>query len=610
VRVSGEGVVRHAVRPGVYLDSVVLLDLQRRLLALPGVLEAGAAMATAGNRELLAQRGLLPAAAAAARPDDLLLAVRAASAAQAEAALGEVDALLAARRPAAAGERRPRGLAAALRERPEAGWVLVSVPGRHAAAVAREALAAGRSVFLFSDNVAVADEVALKAEAGRRGLLLLGPDCGTALIGGVGLGFANRVRPGGVGIVGASGTGIQLVASAVHRLGAGVSHAIGVGGRDLSREVGGAATRPALAALAADPATRVVVLISKPPAPEVAAPLLAAAAGIGKPVVVAFLGQPAPPGAGPLRFARSLDEAAVMAVEALGGEAPARARETRPAAAAPAAAARGARAGGVVRGLFAGGTLAAEALLALGDVVHPVRSNLIHQGPLALGAGPLPAGHVVLDLGADEHTAGRPHPMLDPALRVPWLADAAADPTVRAVLLDLVLGDGGHPDPAAVLAPAIASARAVAASGGRELAVVVLLVGTDLDPQGLAAQEEALAAAGATVVETLGAALAACASALGLAAPAADAAGAAPRREPATTAAPAGALPTAAAPDAAPLPAPPPLRDPLASGAINVGLEGFHDALLAQGVASLHVDWRPPAGGDARLAGLLARMRG
>ena len=268
-------VQRHTVRAGAYFDSVVLMQLQRRLAELDGIEEAGVVMATAANLELLAQGGL-DTTGVDARPDDLLVVVRGATEIAARTALDRFDELARERTARAATDYRPKSVATALKDRPEADWLLVSVPGEYAAAVARQAIDAGRHVFLYSDNVTRDDEVALKRHAGRRGRLLLGPDCGTAMIGGVGLGFANRVRGGSVGIVAASGTGLQTIATRLHAAGAGVSHGIGTGGRDLASDVGGRTALAGLAALAADEATQVVVLVSKPPHPEVATRLLTA----------------------------------------------------------------------------------------------------------------------------------------------------------------------------------------------------------------------------------------------------------------------------------------------------------------------------------------------
>lgn len=566
---------RARIRRGAYYDSVVLLQLQKSLLDLAGVEEAGVVMATPANLEILAESGLLPAENLDARPDDLLLALRARDEESADAAFAAIDDLLGARRgagPSGAGEEedpRPRSLATAWRLLPGANWVMVSVPGRYAAAVARQALRDGRNVFLYSDNVTLDEEVALKREAASRGLLVLGPDCGTAIVNGAGLGFANRVRRGAVGLVAASGTGLQAVASRVHALGEGISHALGTGGRDLSAEVGGQTALAALALLANDEETRVVAILSKPPAPEVATRLLAAARVVNKPVVVHFLGH-ATPGRrlGNLHFATSLAEAADLCVALARGGWQIDASSTLGASTRPPDLGRVDRV--LVRGLFSGGTLAYEALLALRAVLGRVDSNLSHdeiEGD----------GHRVLDLGADEFTVGRPHPMIDHDFLLQRLGEEAADPRVGVILLDVVLGDGAHADPAANLVPAISAARERARAESREVEFVVLLVGTDDDPQNRSGQREKLGQAGATVVESVEDAVDAAWSLVGFTAPAVS--------SPATVN----------------------LSAPVA--VVNVGVELFHDALRAQGVESVQVDWRPPARGDERLAGMLERMR-
>ncbi|MFH1177686.1 MAG: acyl-CoA synthetase FdrA [Acidobacteriota bacterium] len=485
------------VRKDCYYDSVLLMRLSQALRQLPGVEDAAVVMGTPANLDLLEASGHAAAELVAARPNDLVIAVRgAASAGQVEAAFA---ALVHAERPAAAAEIRPRTLGAALAAHPEANLVLISVPGEHAAREARRALALGRHVMIFSDNVAIADEVALKCEAVRRGLLLMGPDCGTAIINGKPLGFANAVRRGPIGVIGAAGTGIQEVTSCIHRLGGGISQAIGVGGRDLSAAVGGLMTLLAIEALAADPATAALVVISKPPAPTVARAVVAALAAAGKPGVVHFVGAPpgAAAGAPGIAFADSLAEAARLACRlvGLGGseESP-----SKPDEEIVAELARRLWSGVKLRGLFCGGTTGAEALAILARGGLRVRSNLHHAEDLAAG-GEEATGHLLLDLGGDDFTRGRPHPMIEPALRNERLAVEMADAEVGLLLFDLVLGHGAHRDPAGVLAEGIAAAREAARSRGRDLTVIVSITGTEEDPQVLSEQRRTLLDAGVVV---------------------------------------------------------------------------------------------------------------
>jgi FdrA protein len=410
--------MRHVeLRGGAYHDSVRLMQVSRALQGVPGVTGALVAMATELNLELTTTMGFEPAEPVAAT---------------------------------GAGGIPPRTVGSAVR-RSAANLVLVSTPGRYAFLDAMDALDAGASVLVFSDNVPVAQEVLLKDAAAARGLLVMGPDCGTAIVGGVGLGFANVVRPGPVGLVAASGTGAQQVMSLLDAAGTGVSHCLGVGGRDLSAAVGGRSTLAALDALDADPATELIVMVSKPPDPEVAARVGKHAAAVRTPVVSALLGPGQP----------DLTAAVESVLGALGRPVPApwpRWLPVRP---------REARPGGAVFGLFAGGTLRDEAAAIVGGV--PGR---------------------LVDLGADEFTVGRPHPMIDNTLRLEHLAATAADPSCGVLLLDVVLGYAADPDPAATLAPAIAVC---------DVPVVVSLIGTAGDPQGPHRQAEALRDAGATV---------------------------------------------------------------------------------------------------------------
>ena len=585
------------IRAGSYYDSVVLMQLQRALTELPGVLDAGVVMGTPANKELLAQNALLTDEVERAAPEDLILIVRAESAQAGSAALARVDDLLSARRSQNTDAYRPKSLATATRMIPEAEWVLVSVPGRYAAAVARDALDLGKSVFLYSDNVSLEDEISLKESAADKGLLVMGPDCGTARVEGIGLGFTNRVRQGRTGIVAASGTGLQAIMVGIHCLGGGVSQAFGTGGRDLSEEVQARSAKQALAVLKDDSQTEVIVIVSKPPSASVAQRLLSEAGACSKPVVVNFIGrQPTEgqeEGDSCIRFARTLDETAEMVVGLTKPADSIHSASYEPFSlqtdGAPLQTVPIPRPQSFLRALYSGGTLAYEALYLLQDSLPFVRSN----GPLP-GGQPLDnphrsQGHTVVDLGGDDFTVGRLHPMLDNELRVRRLLQEARDPETGLLLLDVVLGDGAHPDPASELAPAVEKAIALAAEDGRPLPVVTVVIGTDEDPQGLGSQIEQLEAAGAFVFTRHDEAVRAVRDAF------AGIVEGRPSKPPERA--------SDLKPDADDS------RVNSGFAAINVGLESFADSLRAQGAEVVHVDWRPPAGGDDRLANLLTRLR-
>ena len=472
------GVVANRVKHGFYADSVALMRIARELAAGAGVLEASLMIGSPSNKAILAESALLAGEGRAAGPDDLVIAVRAKSEAAAKAALEAAEARLAqgAAAPAAPGLPKARSLEGALALDAGAGLALISVPGDFAALEARKALEHGLHVMMFSDNVSLEDEIALKDLAIGKGLLMMGPDCGTSHVSGTPLAFANVVPRGDIGLVSASGTGLQEVMCLIARAGGGVSHGIGVGGRDLSREVGARMTLATFDALEADPATKTIVLISKPPAPEVAQQVFARVAKSRKRVVLCLLGASTlrPPRNATL--ARTLQAAALAA---LGRRASPRVPAIAPRA-------------GWLRGLFCGGTLCAEAQLVLLSKGFALRSNVPVQGVEACRS-PEVEGHALIDLGDDDYTRGRPHPMIDPALRGEWLERALRDPKVAAVLLDVVIGHGAHADPAALVAASLAR---VPKSKAR---VIASVTGTEGDPQRFSAQVAALRAAGVVV---------------------------------------------------------------------------------------------------------------
>ena len=552
-------VVKWNVRAGAYYDSVVLMQLQRGLLTLPGVVDAGVVMATPANRDLLAANNLLPESVTA-NPDDLLIVVKADDEQAATDAIGKVDELLTRRKSSNSLDFRPRSLSAAVKQLPEANWVLISVPGRYAANVAREALDLGKHVFLYSDNVSLEDEIALKKSAREKGLLVMGPDCGTAIINGIGLGFANRVRRGAIGVVGASGTGTQAVTAQIHNLGSGISHAIGTGGRDLKSDVGAITANQALDLLARDPDTKVIALISKPPSHKVATQLISTALFTSKPVVIYFIGYPPPARQiGNLHFAISLSEAAQIAVSQLSASGKWLSVKNHK---------------GYLRGLFSGGTLAYETLLGLQARLSPIYSN----GPITPNQkliDPLKSeAHSIIDLGDEFFMVGRLHPMIDNDLRIRRMKQEAADAEVGMILFDVVLGEGSNLDPTGELVPAI---REIQASR-KDIEFVAMVIGTDEDPQNIQSQIDLLMQAGVAVFRT--------------AAEAVEYISLKFSQQKSNQF-------TQVNLDQ--------LKQPLA--AINVGLESFYDSLISQGTQAVHVEWRPPAGGNEKLASLLARMK-
>ena len=572
-------ILKTEIRSGVYYDSAKLMKLQKTLADLAGIDDAGVVMGTESNLDLLAHIGLLSDEAKSAKPDDLVIVVKGSDEKAAEQALLRVDELLAARKSELDAEYLPKSLEKAAEMLPDASWVIISVAGRYAAGVTREALRLGKHVHLFSDNVSVEDEIALKTEARDLGLLVMGPDCGTANIGGYGLAFANKVRLGPIGVVAAAGTGLQQVSSRIHQLGSGMTYGIGTGGRDLSEKVGALTFLMALDALDRDPDTQVIVLTSKPPSPKVAEEVLKRARKAKKPVVVNFIARAVTTlQEDNLFFATGLDDAARLAVELannppkLAGDTDLKLERFKPEQK-------------YFRGLFSGGTLAYEAQHILAGYVPRVWANAPINKDNKMANSNISQEHSIVDLGEDEFTVGRLHPMMDNELRIRRLYEEAKDPEVAVIMLDVVIGYGSHPDPASEIAPAISECIAMAKKEGRHLEVVCVVTGTDKDPQNFDNQVKLLKSVGAfvdgsneVVVRHAGRIL------RGLA-----------ERGVTAEAAPGKPVDLAT------------LKKPLQ--VINVGLESFAADMKAQKVPVVQVDWKPPATGNERLAGILERMK-
>ncbi len=478
-----------------YVDSVVQLSGTRAMYNVDGVEWAAAAMATPANVATLGAEGFDTAELASAGANDLFLAVRAADTAAADAALDAAQQAMFSTRAAGTGGDEappPRTLRGALDRQPGSNVAVISVPGDYASLEAHKALSAGMDVLLFSDNVPVEAEIELKDRATSLGLLVMGPGAGTAMLGGVGLGFANVVKPGRVAVVAAAGTGAQEAMSLLDRWGDGVACVIGLGGRDLTAQIDGRMARLAVRSLTRRDDIDAILLVSKPPADEVARAVVAAAGDT--PFVGAYVGTTASfdlPAtarvattleAGVLETLRLLDRPVpdvVGDLEAQVRKAIDRLDEHRT----------------LVRGLYSGGTLCYESLTILGPLLGAVYSNTPLDKTLAV---PAPGGsHICLDLGEEEYTKGRPHPMIDPQARIDLLREQGADADVAAILLDVVIGYGAHADPAGQLAPVCAE---IHRAGGPQ--VVAYVLGTQQDPQGFADQRRILEEAGCIVTET------------------------------------------------------------------------------------------------------------
>lgn len=475
-------ITRVSVKQKHYLDSVALMRYSQSLVGMDGISEAAMMMGTPSNIEIMQNAGLIDSTNCNAGPGDLVIAVRGANAASLDAAIANAETLLSAPKQSSDGASwRPRSIRSAIAAEPDSNLALISVPGAFAVSEARKTIRRGLHAMIFSDNVSIESEVALKQEAKQLGQLVMGPDCGTAIVNGVPLAFANSVPRGNIAIIGASGTGIQEVSCLIAQQGHGISQAIGVGGRDLHAQVGGISTLMAMEALEQDNNTQHIVLISKPPAPDVASKVLQRAGQSSKPYTICFLGGDAPQLPANCQWATSLTDAAMLA---MGKTASDLSSADQSAIAATSNAA-------LLHGYFCGGTLCTEALVFCKHAGLPVASNIKLDGLNSVTVDE--NAHRLIDLGADEYTQGKPHPMIEPSIRDEAVAHALQNNNVGVLLIDMVLGYGSHANPAGQFVERVGPLL------GKHVDVYASVTGTDADPQQRSAQVAMLEQAGIRV---------------------------------------------------------------------------------------------------------------
>lgn len=487
------------IHKNIFRDSVYLMRLSNMIRGLDGVAGADVIIGTDHNKKFLQSGGLWSEELDDATASDLIIAIKSEDPQKADKAvdrvLKELNKDVA--RENLVGEFVPRTFETALKQMPDANLALISLPGRYVEREVNKILDAGLHVMIFSDNVPLEAEVSLKQKALEKGLLVMGPDCGTAIINGVPLAFANEVRRGSIGIVAAAGTGLQEVATQIHNLGEGISHGIGTGGRDIKEAVGGMMMIQGLEALMADPGTDVIVIISKPPDQSVTEKILAIAKQSPKPVVINFVGSDPELirncGCEP---AMTLKEAAYKAVAILRKEPLLEMNTIYAGIKEEALAERSKLSAGqrYLRGLFSGGTLAYESMIILKDVLDGIYTNLSFEGRVPLQDVYKSQGHTIIDFGEDEFTQGRLHPMIDPTLRNQRIITEANDPETAIIMFDLVLGYNAHPDPAGEVVQVVREAKAKASAAGRHLIFISSVCGTGDDFQNRDEQVEKLIA--------------------------------------------------------------------------------------------------------------------
>lgn len=497
--------IKAIIKKNTYVDSVSLMALSTRANDIDGITQVNISMGTDKNKEVLANNGLLTDEADQATAGDLIIVIEAEEG-QDMAALSEaVEEAMTAKKVQAtsSGTTVFTSIQSGVTQRPDANLTVISVPGEYAYRYAKQALDQDMHAMIFSDNMSLEEEISLKTYAHEKSLLVMGPDCGTAIINGVGLCFANEVRRGSIGIVAASGTGAQEISVLVDTFGGGVSQLIGVGGRDLSQEVGGIMLLDGLMALDADPETKVIILLSKTPAPSVAQKIYDRVPEISKPVVICFInGDEDDITKSGARYAKTTKRAALQAVILSGVPEDMIDQHTLNLPLIDEIKAKLSDEQQYVRGLFCGGTVCQEVYYLLKEQYDNVYSNVADDAHQLADANQS-EGHTLIDFGSDEYTQGRPHPMIDPTLRLERIIQEAKDPEVGVIALDFELGYGSMADPVGVTLPALIEAKKIAEARGQHLEILGFVLGTDGDPQNMAQQIAMLEEIGVTIASSV-----------------------------------------------------------------------------------------------------------
>ncbi len=492
--------IHNIVKKNAYFDSVTLMLFSSRLNDVEGVQQAAVMMGTDHNKELMKNSGILSdEVSASASSNDLIIGVRADSQDIIDLAIKTLNEQFENKSKVNSSSSKTvlRTLDAAIKQTPDLNFAIVSIPGRYAKAEVMKCLKNNIHVLLFSDNVSIEDENELKTFAVKNQLLMMGPDCGTAIINGVALGFANVVKRGNIGLVAASGTGLQEVTVIVDRLGGGISQAIGTGGRDLKEAIGGKMMLMALEALNRDETTEVIGMISKPPSKIVLRKILDLVKTFNKPVVACFLGLNSNDFDGTDVYgSKTLEDAAKTLVALSKGQDPKlMVKESKQ----PTLQLPTENTGKYIRGLYTGGTLAYESILILKNQLSEIYSNISSDPKYSLKDVETSMQHTIVDMGEDYFTDGMPHPMIDPRLRSERLLKEVKDPETAIILLDCVLGYGSHMDPAGQLVIAINKAMVHAS---HPITLIASVCGTAADPQNRLDQENKLRSAGVIVLDT------------------------------------------------------------------------------------------------------------
>lgn len=573
------------IKENLYKDSVTLMLLTNKIAEVEGVNKVSIMMGTPANKDIFKSSGLKTPELEEATSNDMAIVLDTDDEQVVDQVLEEIEEFFKVQAKEDKGsEKKPaKSWESALKELEDANLAVISVPGTYAASVAQRALEEGLHAFIFSDNVSLEDEIKLKEKAKEKGLLCMGPDCGTGIINSVPIAFTNNISPGKIGIVGASGTGIQEVTTIIDKLGQGVTNAIGTGGRDLTQDVGGTTMLSSLKTLAEDSDTGVITVISKPPAKEVREKIMNYLRSIDKPIVTIFLGEKPAYHEKDLYHAYTLEEAAEISVKLLNGEDVGYFQGDS-------AKALDVEDGLSIKGYYSGGTLAGEAAMLIKDALHEGEEFKDEEGYMLKKDG-----FEIIDLGDDKYTQGRPHPMIDPTARKDYMKKAMEDESTRVILFDIVLGYGSHENMAGELSKAIVDIQEQAKEKNREIHFVTTICGTDKDPQDYEKQKKIMEDIGVVVCDTNNKAVEKALALIG--------------KEVVYTKK--EVVDRKEISEDVKVESSEEMKNLLDTKPriINIGLDSFYETFNSFGVDVVQYDWKPVAGGDETLIGALEFLR-
>jgi len=470
-----------------FRDSVQMMQFSQQLKDEQGVIDAAIVMGTDLNKNTLKKMGLLTEDGISATENDTLITINCQDENSLNNAVQKAEQLLTSDITKSKNEF--NDLSSALDAFDNANMASLSIPGQFVKEMATELIRKQLHLFVFSDHVPLEDEILLKNLALENNVLFMGPEAGTSILNGTVFGFGNRIRSGSVGIIGASGTGIQESSTMIDLFGEGISHAIGVGGRDLRNDIGGMMTMKTMEVFEDDPNTKAVLLVSKPVGDDVRNKIINKINNFSKKnYVLCLIGDNENrEDSAKIKFSKSIQISVLKILKYVNDDAYKKIKDVvrkqvddsiKLAKSLSSDLNNDQR---FVRGFFAGGTLCYESKIILEQMIGKVYSNLSSDDEYSIKGNAASKENTLIDFGEEEFTSARPHPIIDPLLRKNRILEDADDPNVGVIIIDIICGINAAKNTMAFHAETIKKAIENAKEKGRRLSVFAYICGTEKD---------------------------------------------------------------------------------------------------------------------------------